>query len=138
VAAHRTELRVRFGELDPYNHVNHAVYVAYFEAGRVEALESVGIDLAALAAEGWQLVIVELGARYRGPAVAGDVLTIETGLVSIGAATTRWRQRVLRGPGDEVLCAADIRAGVTDRHGHPRRIPVDMRAALEKLLVDQA
>jgi acyl-CoA thioester hydrolase len=136
VPAHRAELRVRFGELDPYNHVNHAVYVAYFEAGRVEALESVGIDLAELAGAGWQLVIVELAVRYRAPAVAGDLVTVETALADIGGATTRWRQRVLRGPGDEVLCSADIRAGVTDRRGRPRRIPPDMRAALEKLQVE--
>ena len=140
VPAHRTSLRVRFAELDPYRHVNHTVYVTYFEVGRVEALESVGVDLARLQDEGWQLVIADMTVRYRRSAVADDRLVVETGLTEIRAATTRWQQRVLRpaaDPGDgEVLCTADIRAGVTDNHGRPRRIPPSMAAALEGLRVE--
>jgi hypothetical protein len=40
------------------------------------------------------------------------------------------------GGGMTLLLATDIRAGVTDRRGRPRRIPPDMRAALEKLQVE--
>ncbi len=36
---HSTELKVRFSELDPYGHVNHAVYLNYLEIGRIEALD---------------------------------------------------------------------------------------------------
>ena len=39
MTAHRTTIRVRFYELDPYNHVNHSVYVSYFESARVEFVE---------------------------------------------------------------------------------------------------
>ena len=35
---HQLDIKVRFCELDPYGHVNHSIYVQYFEAGRVEAL----------------------------------------------------------------------------------------------------
>ena len=38
-------IRVRFGELYPYNHVNHAVYISYFEAARVELLMEAGYSL---------------------------------------------------------------------------------------------
>lgn len=143
--AHRASLRVRFAELDPYRHVNHTVYVTYFEVGRVEAMEAVGLDLARLQDEGWQLVIADLAVRYRRPAVAGDHLVVETGLTELGAATSRWRQRVLRPGGDgrsaaggaeEELCSADLRAGVTDSRGRPRRIPPAMAAALEELRVE--
>ena len=146
--AHRASLRVRFAELDPYRHVNHAVYVTYFEVGRVEALGDAGIDLATLQDEGWQLVLADLTVRYRRPAVADDRLVVESGLVEIGAATTRWHQRLLRpapgrgspgvGPaadGGELLCTADVRTGVTDERGRPRRIPAPMAAALQKLLL---
>ena len=149
--AHRASLRVRFAELDPYRHVNHAVYVTYFEVGRVEALGDAGIDLARLQDEGWQLVLADLTVRYRRPAVADDRLVVESGLVEIGAATTRWRQRLLRpapatGPGgegrpadaDELLCTADVRTGVTDDRGRPRRIPTPMAVALRQLLIEPA
>ena len=36
-APHVTAIKVRFTELDPYGHVNHAQYISYFEHGRTEA-----------------------------------------------------------------------------------------------------
>ena len=45
MAVHEMNIRVRFGELDPYNHVNHAVYISYFEAARVELLMEAGYSL---------------------------------------------------------------------------------------------
>jgi acyl-CoA thioester hydrolase len=135
VPAHRTRLRVRFAELDPYNHVNHSVYLTYFEAGRVEAMLAVGLDLAKLATEGWQLLIVDLAVSYRAAAVANDVLVVETGLVDIRGASTRWHQQVLREVDSSVLVTAEIRAGVTDSFGRPRRIPPHMVDALASLLI---
>jgi YbgC/YbaW family acyl-CoA thioester hydrolase len=53
-----TRLRVRFHELDPCGHVNHAVYLSYLEAARIDHLASRGVELLALAAEtGTQLVV---------------------------------------------------------------------------------
>ena len=37
LGAHVTSLAVRFNELDPYAHVNHAVYATYCEVARTEA-----------------------------------------------------------------------------------------------------
>ncbi len=36
---HRATIKVRFYELDPYGHVNHSVYIQYFEAARAEWLD---------------------------------------------------------------------------------------------------
>ena len=40
--SHVATINVRFYELDPYNHVNHSVYVQYCEVARVEWLTDVG------------------------------------------------------------------------------------------------
>ena len=133
---HRTRLRVRFSELDPYAHVNHTVYLVYFEAGRVEAMLDVGVDLAALREEGWQLVVVELSTRYRVPAVANEDLVVETELAELAGASTRWRPRVVRAAGGAVLCEADLRIAVTDEHGRPRRVPPALRERLANLHAD--
>lgn len=130
---HSTSLKVRFGELDPYGHVNHSVYVAWCEAGRGEALESIGLSLHDMATMGWQVVVTELRVRFRRPAVAGDEVVVETWIESIGGATSQWRQRVCRG--DDVLCETEVRAGATGLDGRPQRMPVEFKAALGKLLV---
>jgi YbgC/YbaW family acyl-CoA thioester hydrolase len=134
---HTTSFRVRFGELDPYNHVNHAIYVAWFEAGRGEALDCVGMSLSAMAELGFQVVVTDLAVRYKVPGKAGDLVTVETWVSEIGGARSTWSQRITR-PGPEdglptVLCTAEVRAGCTNVEGRPTRMPAELRLALSQL-----
>ena len=46
------ELKVRFYELDPYGHLNHSAFIQFFETGRVELLDEVGLDLGGLRGPG--------------------------------------------------------------------------------------
>jgi YbgC/YbaW family acyl-CoA thioester hydrolase len=123
-----TELKVRFHELDPNGHVNHSVYLGYLETARIELLESLGYTPAALAERGVHLVIVEVRVRFRTPALAGDVLRIETGIGERKRASSWWHQRILRG--DELIAEADVRSTATDRGGRPVRPPKDLLDAL--------
>lgn len=132
---HRTSIRVRFYELDPFNHVNHSVYLQYLETARVEALESVGAGIPAMVELGYQMVVVTLEARYRVPAVAGDSLIIETIVSDVGRAACRFDQRVLRD--DTVLLDASLRAGVTNTDGRPARMPPDLAERLAQLAPDE-
>ncbi len=56
----RLRLKVRHYEVDLYGHVNHANYVHYLEAARVEALEAVGLSLPEVRRQGYLIVAVEL------------------------------------------------------------------------------
>ena len=78
--AHETIIDVRFSELDPYGHVNHAVYLTYFEQARCEALIHCGIPIESIAERGYQLVVTELTARFLRSAGPGDRVTVETRL----------------------------------------------------------
>jgi acyl-CoA thioester hydrolase len=129
-----TELKVRFHELDPNGHVNHSVYLGYLETARIELLESLGFTPLALAERGVHLVIVEVGIRFRRPAIAGDVLTIETGIRELKRASSWWHQRILRD--GEVIAEADVRSTATDRAGRPTRPPADLLDALRDRLLD--
>jgi acyl-CoA thioesterase FadM len=64
---HRTTIHVRWGELDAYQHVNHATYLSYLEHARVATLESVGWGMHALTAAGYQVVVVRIDIRFRRP-----------------------------------------------------------------------
>lgn len=125
---HTTEIAVRFYELDPYDHVNHAVYLSYFETARIEALESVGMGLQELDRRGYRIVVGEVRVRFQSPAVAGDVLTIETEVLDMQRATHHWRQRMRRA--QEAVVDMDLRAAMTDLDGRPTRIPEFFKAAL--------
>ena len=130
---HRSEIRVRFGELDPYNHVNHAVYVAYLEAGRTEAMQDLGISIHDLAVAGWNVVVTDLVVKFRAPARAGDIVIVETGIAQFGAITSRWVQRILRD--EQVLIEGEVRAGSVDPNGRPKRMTPEIMELFRPLVV---
>jgi acyl-CoA thioester hydrolase len=126
-----TTIGVRFHELDPYGHVNHAVYLHYFEQARIELLDAVGYGLARLEELGFALVVIEVRVRFLQPAFAGDVLTVESDIVDVRPASSRWHQRLLRG--DEVLATNDVRAAITDLSGRPIAAPAGLTEAMRTL-----
>ena len=121
MTAHSTSITVRFSDLDPWGHVNHARYLSYFESARIELLEDIGFGIMEMAATGRQIVLVELTARYHAASELHDRLDITTRVGSIQRATTRWHQEA-HSNGSPVA-ALDVRAAFTDLDGRPARPP---------------
>lgn len=122
-----TRLRVRFHELDPYGHVNHGVYLNYFETARIEALAHLGIGLEVLRERGLHLVVVEVRVRFRAPAVAGDLLTIATHLRQLRPASSWWHQSIVAENGT-LVAEAEARSATCDAAGRPMATPADLLA----------
>lgn len=131
--AHMTHHRVRFHELDPYDHVNHAMYVTYFEIGRVEALVDVDLGLDVLKNEGFQFVVTKVEVRFRAAATAGDDLVISTAVAKFARASTVWQQEIRRG--EDLIATAEVTVAVTDRTGKPVRPEPYIFERLEALAV---
>lgn len=129
---HRTTIHVRWAELDPYHHVNHATYLSYLEHARISALEHIGSGMDALTDQGFQVVVVRVDVRFVAPATAGDELVIASRVASIGASASTWRQTITRG--DDRIVEATIEAACTDLTGKPIRMPASLRTGLETLL----
>lgn len=127
-------VRVRFGELDPYNHVNHAVYISYFEAARVELLAEAGISLGRMRAAGHSIVVSEIQTRFVASAEELDDLTVETEIISFRRVTSTWRQRILRG--NELIATQDLRAALITNEGRPARFPDEMIDSLRPWFVE--
>ena len=130
---HRTNLRVRFYELDPYNHVNHSVYISYFESARVELLSDAGYSLADMQANGRVIVVSEINTKFHASAEADGALTVETEILEFKRVTSTWRQRIVRG--DQLIASQDLRAGMLTVEGKPTRFPEEMVAALQRYVV---
>jgi len=125
---HAIPIKVRFYELDPYNHLNHAAYIQYFETARIELLMESGYDLAAMMNDGVMIVVTEIHTRFLASAVAGDELVVETEVVEFKRVTSMWRQRLLRH--GELIASQDLRAALIDLDGRPIRFPETMIEAL--------
>lgn len=126
---HRMTIDVRFYELDPYNHVNHTMYLAYCEVARIRALDSAGIGMAILERRGFRIVVTDLTAKFLMPAGADDRLDVVTDVIAIGRASHQWQQRIERN--DDVLFTLAIRAAMIDVDGKPIRVPDFAREALD-------
>jgi acyl-CoA thioester hydrolase len=128
---HTSSVRVRFYELDPYDHVNHTNYFSYFETARIDYLTDMGWGLDVLKEQGWQLVVVELHARFSAAARFGEELVIHTWIEEVGRVKSTWRQVMHRG--DEEVARLTVSAAFTDLHGKPRRIPESFARHLQNL-----
>jgi len=129
----RLRLKVRHYEVDLYGHVNHANYVHYLEAARVEALEAVGLSLPEMRRQGYLIVAVELAVKYHAPARPGDVLEILTHIREIRGARSVWVQEIREASSRRLAVTAEVTGAFMTEGGRPVRVPaafVDKLSAL--------
>jgi len=136
--AHRTTIIPRFGELDPYNHVNHAAYVAYFEAARCVALDDIDMSLSDLSERGLQIVVTKLEVKFREPATARDSLIVETYVDEMKRVSSTWKQQIMRESDSRTLVEAELTLGVCDSLGKPTKPPADLNESLSRLSNDNS
>lgn len=129
---HSTPIAVRFYELDPYRHVNHAVYIQYFEVGRIDLFSTFEWSLTDMADGGIHVVVAEIQTKFHAPGRDGDHLVVETRVEEVRRVTAVFAQRIVRG--DEVLATQRVVGACTTVDGRPTRFPDELRQALEGFL----
>ncbi len=134
--AHVDSVRVRWSEVDPYNHLNHAVYLTFFEQARIDALAEIGFSMSELQSLGCQILVTEVNVKFIKSALGGDDVRIETEMIATRRVSTSWRQRMFRG--DELLASIELTAAITDLEGKPRRLPDGFAEALASIAGDGA
>jgi acyl-CoA thioester hydrolase len=125
---HKTPISVRFYELDPYRHLNHSVYIQYFEVGRIDLFGVFGWSLTQMADLGTQVVVTSIETRFLSPGVEGDELVVETWVEDVKRVSMRFGQRIMRG--DDVLASQTVHGACVSLDGKPIRIPDDLLAGL--------
>ncbi|MBI5488530.1 MAG: acyl-CoA thioesterase [Deltaproteobacteria bacterium] len=125
-----TEIPVRYRDCDPLGHVNNAVYLTYFEIGRVEFWRSVmGADIAK--AEDWPFILAEATVTYRAPARFAEVLRLTIGVESIGTKSWVFRYRIT-GAGDrEIAVGRTVQVAYDYHAAKTTTLPDAIRAKLE-------
>ena len=133
--AARLTLKVRHYEVDLYGHVNHANYVHYLEAARVEALESVGLPLPEMRRQGFLIVAAELAVTYHAPAYPGETLEIVTRIREIRGARSFWAQEIREATSRRLVVTAEVTGAFTLDSGRPVRVPAPFAEKLSALHV---
>lgn len=126
-------LRIYYEDTDFSGFVYHARYLHFFERGRTEALRDLGVDHRALfEAEGgpFFFVVRHMTIDFKSPARMDDIVTVETRVAEVGAASLVMAQKLLRG--ETLLCTARVEIAHL-ANGKPRRFPANLRSALDLL-----
>lgn len=129
-------LKVRYYEVDEYGHVNHANYVHYLEAGRVEALEGVGLSLSEMRRQGYLIVAAELSVKYHAPGRNGDVLEVRTWIRDLRGVRTVWAQEIRESTSQRRLVTAEVMGAFLTADGRPARAPKAFLAKLATLWIE--
>ena len=81
--AYRHRLHVRFRDCDAMGHVNHAVYLTYFEQGRLTFWR----ELTGTPSPHTRVIIARAECDYRSPAHFGDELEVRVNIGEIGRSS---------------------------------------------------
>ena len=126
-----TVLKVRSYELDSYGHVNHAVYLNYFEKARFDTLDSYGITRRKMLDNGLKIYVVRLEIDYLSQVFFEDTLQIKTVLEKLKRTSLTFCQEARtessERDGKSVLVAkARVVAVWVSKDGSPCRMPTEI------------
>jgi acyl-CoA thioester hydrolase len=129
---HRLRIRARSYELDSFAHVNHAVYLNYFEHARFAALADGGFPPSRLAERGEGVHVVRVEVDFRREIRLGEEVEVRTRALDSGASSLTIGQRMVSpddGAGSVVYAEARVVVVWIGPDGRPMRVPQDVRDA---------
>lgn len=126
---HDFSLRVYYEDTDLGGVVYYANYLKFIERGRSEWVRGLGLDQIRLKEDhGLVFAVRHIDADYLRPARFEDVLTVRTGVVTVGGARLVLDQSVLRD--DTVLFSARVTLVAVSLGGSAMRLPEPLRTLL--------
>jgi len=102
----RTEVKVRFGEVDSMGIVWHGNYVKYIEEGRESFGKKYGISYLDIYANDVMAPVVNMNIDFKKQVQYGDILIVETEFVDHAAAKIIFNFKIFRKSDNELVATA--------------------------------
>ena len=118
---------VRFGDLDPNQHVNNAVYATYFETGRVTLMKDRSYGLMP---EGLAWIMVRLDMHFRAELRWPGTIELGLGVVRLGRTSVTCEQ-VVFSEGRCVASATAVMVLIDEVTRKPAPLAVQLVQALQ-------
>ncbi len=131
---HRTTVRVRFGDTDPYGIVYFVSYFRYCHRAIEEFLRACGLppeETFKNVREGFGLPIVEAWCRFRRPAQYGELLRMETRLQEIRSKAIIFRFEFYPETGRELMAEGTATLVAIGADWRARELPELVKEALK-------
>ncbi|MEJ2067950.1 MAG: thioesterase family protein [Deltaproteobacteria bacterium] len=130
---HKTRLKVRFCEVDPYEVVWHGHYISWFEVGRNDLASRFGLDPMQLREVGLMAPVVDLSCKFKLPARYDEEVTIQTTMQRSETAKLIFSYTVMRDT--EMLAEGSTTHVLTDLKGTMLyKVPSAVQQRLEEMM----
>ena len=124
----RFSLQTRYNDYDAKGHVNNAVYLSYFELGRVAAWRAVAGETEP------DFILAEARITYRSPAMPGDPLAVEVTTAEVRNKAWVWRYRIVDERDERVIADGETTQVMYDYVNHRSvQVPDHVREALVRV-----
>lgn len=124
MAVMRTEIVVRFSDIDLMGHVNNVLYFDYLQEARADFIRRLypGVEV------DWHYVVVRHEIDYRRPInYQAAPVVIETWISRVGGASFTFKYRVLDEYGEICAEATSVLAHIDPSSGAAVRLPDEIR-----------
>jgi acyl-CoA thioester hydrolase len=125
------EMEVRDYECDMQGIVNNAVYQNYLEHARHKFLKHLGLDFAAYAREGINLVVIRAEVDYKASLTSGDKFAVRCNFVRESNVKFAFYQDIYRLSDEKLSIKAKIIGTAINAKGRPE-IPEEMKSLMKE------
>jgi acyl-CoA thioester hydrolase len=127
----KVEVEARSYELDPYGHLNNAVYVNWLEHGRLCYLKDRGHTYTSVPETfGVHVVVVRQDLSYKAQVRLLDRLAVTSRIARIGRTSFTFAQEIAF-PDGRVAANGEVTMVCVGKDGASAEIPKDLRSLLE-------
>ena len=124
-------VRVRFADTDLQGHVFFANYFTYCDEGLMAYLDHIGYSWQKMGTMGLELYYVESSCQFKGSALFGDLLKVETRILEIGTSSMTSGMTIFKTNREQIVAMGRITAVmVSTETGKPTPIPAELREAI--------
>jgi len=120
---YKLEFRIYLEDTDAQGIVYHGNYLRFFERGRSEVLETLGVSVAEAARPDCRMVVYEMRLRFRRPAFLGEKIEVTTSMERSSEYRLVFRQQIRRKGETDILVSAEADIVAIDETGNLKTLP---------------
>jgi acyl-CoA thioester hydrolase len=125
------EVEARSYELDPYGHLNNAVFINWLEHGRLAFLRDRGMSYTSIPEEyGVHVVVVHQDVAFKAQVLLGDRLVMTSRIVKFGQTSFAFEQEIRFAEDERPACVATVTMVCVGPGDRPMPMPGILRERL--------
>lgn len=130
---HETKIRIRYKDTDRMGVVYYGNYLTFFEVGRAEFMRDQGFPYSSLEADGYDLMVTEVAAKYHANVGYDSLVTVRTKITGLKFVRIRFEYEIIDENRGLLVSGHTVHACMNSTP-RPVKIPPELRKIIKKNL----